>query len=197
MDKFFSPATVLPDFAAEHATTEGERSALAETFAQLSALGEREPEVSVLSRGRARLLAAVSESSERFVPLFGKLTQFFDLSAEALRFQFERAAKEEEWEQGPLPWVSLLHFVGGPAVAGLDTGFVRLKKGMPFPPHRHSAMERVIILEGGYYDHERRWYGPGDTHVMLEGTEHSLQMSADQDVLLAVILSGEIQVVGS
>ena len=197
MHKLFSPATVLPDFAAEHATTAGDRRALAETFARLSALSESELEVSALSRGRARLLAAVSGSSERFVPLFGKLTQFFDLSAEALRFQFERAAKEEEWEQGPMPWVSLLHFVGGPAVAGLDTGFVRLKKGMPFPPHRHSAVERVIIIEGGYFDHEQRWYGPGDLHVMTEGTEHSLQMAADQDVILAVILAGEIQVVGT
>jgi putative transcriptional regulator len=197
MDEPLSPASVLPDFAAEHAATEGERRALAETFAQLSALAECESEASGLARGRARLLAAVAESSERFVPLFGKLTQFFDLSADALRAEFARAADDQEWEQGPLPWVSLFHFAGGPRVAGLDTGFVRLKKGMPFPPHRHSAMERVIILEGGYHDHEQRWFGPGDLHVMTEGTEHSLHMTADQDVLLAVILAGEIQVVGA
>ena len=197
MDKPLSPASVLPDFAAEHPATDGERTALAEAFAQLSALGEREAEASGLARGRARLLAAVSESAERFVPLFGKLTQFFDLSAEALRAEFARAADEKEWEQGPLPWVSLFHFAGGPAVAGLDTGFVRLKKGMPFPAHRHSALERVIVLEGGYHDHEQRWFGPGDLHVMTEGTEHSLHMTAEQDVLLAVILSGEIQVIGA
>lgn len=197
MDEPLTPAAVLPEFAAEHAATDAQRTALAETFAKLSALGEREAEANGLARGRARLLAAVSETSERFVPLFGKLTQFFDLSADALRTEFARAADEKEWEQGPLPWVSLFHFAGGPAVAGLDTGLVRLKKGMPFPPHRHSAMERVIILEGGYHDHEQRWFGPGDLHVMTEGTEHALHMTADQDVLLAVILSGEIQVVGA
>jgi hypothetical protein len=31
---------------------------------------------------------------------------------------------------------------------------------------------------------------------MTEGSQHSLQMSAEQDVLLAVILAAEIQVVG-
>jgi anti-sigma factor ChrR (cupin superfamily) len=82
-------------------------------------------------------------------------------------------------------------------VAGLDTGFVKLKKGMPFPPHRHMGSERVLILAGSYQDHEQRYFGPGDFHDMSEGTEHSLQMSADEDVLLAVIMTGEIQVVGA
>jgi quercetin dioxygenase-like cupin family protein len=125
------------------------------------------------------------------------LTAFFDLSVDALRDVFSRAERDSEWEQGPLPWVSLFHFEGGPAVAGLDTGFVKLKKGMPFPPHRHMGSERVLILEGSYRDHEQRYYGPGDSHDMTEGTEHSLQMSAEEDVLLAVIMSGEIQVVGA
>ena len=68
---------------------------------------------------------------------------------------------------------------------------------MHFPPHRHTGSERVLILEGSYRDHEQRYFGPGDSHDMTEGTEHALQMSAEEDVLLAVILSGEIQVVGA
>ncbi len=80
-------------------------------------------------------------------------------------------------------------------MAGLDTGLVRLKKGMPFPRHRHVGAERVLILEGSYRDHEQRLYAPGDFHDMAAGTEHALQMSADEDVLLAVILSAEIEVV--
>ena len=197
MHKPMVPAAVLPEFLAEHASSEAERAALAESFAKLSALADVEADAATLLRGRARLLAAVSESSERFVPLFGKLTQFFDLSADALRAEFARAADEKEWEPGPLPWVSLFHFTGGPAVAGLDTGFVRIKKGSPFPAHRHSATERVIVVLGGYHDHEQRWYGPGDLHVMTADTEHALQMSANEDVLLAVILHGEIAVVGA
>jgi len=191
--KPFTDASLVPDFAAEHASSDAERRELAELFARLGALPESDP--SGLARGRARLLAAVSESEERFAPLFDKLTRFFDLSADALRALFKRAAHEAEWEPGPLPWVSLFHFQAGPALAGFDTGFVRLKKGMPFPPHRHLGHERVLILEGGYFDHEQRWYGPGEIHDMPDGTQHSLQMNAEQDVLLAVVLAGQIEVV--
>ncbi len=191
--KTFTPSSVLPEFTAEHANSEAERAELAELFARLGALPEPDP--SALAQGRARLLAAVAQSDERFAPLFDKLTGFFDLSRETLRAIFTRAGNEAEWVQGPLPWVSLFHFQGGPAVAGLDTGFVRLKKGMPFPLHRHLGNERVLILDGGYFDNEQRWYGPGDFHDMTEGTQHSLQMNADQDVLLAVIMTGQIEVV--
>jgi len=191
--KPFLPASLLPEFAAEQVTSAADGRELAEVFARLGALPEPDP--AGLAQGRARLLTAVLRSDERFAPLFGKLTQLFDLSAEALRSIFARAAKEADWQQGPLPWVSLFHFQGGPAVAGLDTGLVRLKKGMPFPPHRHLGSERVLILDGGYFDHEQRWYGPDDFHEMNEGTEHGLQMNPDQDVLLAVVMAGQIEIV--
>jgi hypothetical protein len=193
----FDLNAVLPEFAAEHASAESADAELAELLAELSVVSASDVSESEVDRGRARLLGAVAESGERFAPLFHKLTKFFDLSVDALREVFVRAGRESEWEQGPLPWVSLFHFAGGPAVAGLDTGFVKLKKGMPFPPHRHMGSERVLILEGSYKDHEQRYFGPGDFHDMSEGTEHSLQMSADEDVLLAVIMTGEIQVVGA
>lgn len=191
--KPFGPVSELPEFALESTTSHTERLQLAEFFAEL-ALPERDP--TILARGRARLLATVSQSEERFSPLFHKLSRFFDLSAEALRAIFARAADESAWEAGPVPWVSLFHFQGGPAVAGLDTGFVRFKKGMPFPTHRHLGEERVLILEGGYFDHEQRWYGPGDIHDMSEGTQHALHMNPDRDVLIAVAMAGQIEIVG-
>jgi ChrR Cupin-like domain len=195
MKRPFDPAAQLPEFLSEHAPNEAAAEELAELLSNLSAL--EAPDDSGVARGRARLLAAVSEGAERYAPFFGKLTQFFDLSVEALRAAFVRAEQDSEWQQGPLPWVSLFHFEGGPALAGLDTGFVRLKKGMPFPRHRHVGAERVMIIEGGYFDHEQRWYGPGDLHLMAVGTDHSLQMGTDQDVLLAVILAAEIEVLDS
>ncbi len=188
---------LVPEFASEHASGGAAETELGELFAELSVVSASDVSASDVEHGRARLLAAVGQSAERFAPLFDKLTKFFDLSVEALREVFTRAEREREWQPGPLPWVSLFHFSGGPAVAGLDTGFVRLKKGMPFPLHRHTGSEHVLILEGSYRDHEQRLYTPGDFHDMAEGTEHSLQMSADEDVLLAVILAGEIQVVGA
>ena len=203
MFEALSAFELLPEFASEHAPSEADRVALAECFAKLSALLEADQSArvdadqSALSRGRARLLAAVTESSERFAPLFGKLSELFDLSPEALRSLFTRAAVAEAWQPGPVPWVSLFHLQGGPRVAGLDAGFVRLKKGMPFPAHRHTGTERVLILEGGYHDQARRWYGPGELHEMLEGSEHALQMSTEEDVLLAVVLFGEVEVLGT
>jgi hypothetical protein len=187
-------ADELPEFADELALNPALKEDLAELLATLSAL--EAPDDSAVATGRARLLATVTQSTERYAPLFDKLTAFFDLSVEALRAVFARAELESEWTPGPLPWVSLFHLDGGPAVAGLDTGFVRLKKGMPFPRHRHVGPERVMILSGGYHDDDQRWYGPGDLHVMDVGTEHSLQMTAEEDVLLAVILAADIEVVG-
>jgi len=187
------PGSELPDFANEHANSEADRQTLAECFAQLSALAD--PDRASLAHGRARLLASVSQSEERYAPLFDRLTRFLDLSAEALRAIFVRAANEADWEPGPVPGVTLFHFQGGPAVAGLDTGFVRFRKGLPFPTHRHLGQERLLILDGGYFDHEQRWYGPGDLHEMNEGTEHALQMHADGDVLVAVVMAGQIEVV--
>jgi quercetin dioxygenase-like cupin family protein len=192
-----NPQHFLPDFALEHAPGEHERAELVELFAKLSALAPKAANPADWVRGRSRLLAAVSVGSERWAPLFGKLTAFFELSADALRAQLQRAGDESEWEQGPLPWVSLFHLSGGPALAAFDVGLVRIKKGMPFPPHRHQGSERVLILDGGYHDDAQRFWGPGDLHVMTEGTEHSLQMNADRDVLMAVILTDEIRVIGA
>jgi quercetin dioxygenase-like cupin family protein len=200
------PGDDLPEFVSELLPNETLRGELSELLATLSSLEPAEADSAGLARGRARLLAAVAEGSEhrcgyleasRFAPLFHKLTQFFDLDLAALGAVFARAEKDSEWQAGPLPWVALFHLDGGPAVAGLDTGLVRLKKGMPFPRHRHVGAERVLVLEGGYLDDDQRWYGPGDFHLMAEGTEHSLQMGAEQDVLLAVILAADIEVLGT
>src|SRR4051794_617890 len=106
--KPFVPTVELPEFAAEHASSEAERQQLAELFGQFSALAA--PDRTSLEQGRARLLAAVNQSDERFIPLFDKLTRLFDLSADALRALFARATNEAEWVPGPLPWISLLHF---------------------------------------------------------------------------------------
>ncbi len=184
----------LPEFAADQATDAASESELAELLVQLSAL--EEPDGADLARGRARLLAAVSNTEERFAPFFDKLAKFFDLSVEGIRAVVARAQQETEWQQGPLPWVSLFHLEAGPALAGLDTGFVRLKKGMPFPRHRHLGPEHVLILEGGYFDHDQRWYGPGDFHFMEDATEHALQMGAEEDVYLAIIIREQPEVLG-
>lgn len=195
MHKPWSTTALVPEFAAEQAANEHDLAEFAASFAKLAELIAPDP--SAAERGKARLMAAVSAAPERFAPLFDKLDRFFDLNREALRALFTRAADVKEWQPGPLPWVSLFHLQGGPALAGLDTGLVRLQRGTQFPPHRHTDAERVLILQGGYFDHEQRWYGPGDIHEMSPGSEHSLRMNAAHDVLLAVILHGEIEIIGA
>jgi len=191
----FDLSASVPEFAAE-AAERVQPAELSELLAELSVLALSEITPSEIAAGRARLLHAVSSTSERLTPFLDRLRAFFDLGADALREIFARAERESEWEPGPLPWVSLLHFSGGPSVAGFDTGFVRLKQGSVFPPHRHTGLERVLILSGSYRDHEQRRYGPGDRHDMSTGSEHALYISPDEDVWLAVILEGQIQVVG-
>lgn len=198
MTRPFDPSSLLPELVVE-STADEERAEIAELLAQLAAAtaAEVEIEAAELAAVRARLLSSVASVSERFAPFFTRLLEFFELKAEALHEVFARAERESEWEPGPAPWISLLHFAGGPSLAGLDTGFVKFKKGSVFPPHRHAGRERVLILSGGYHDNEQRFFGPGDVHDMAIGTEHALQMTSDEDVWLAVIIEGEVQVLGA
>jgi quercetin dioxygenase-like cupin family protein len=145
-----------------------------------------------LAAGRARLLTALVEPAERYAPLYRKLVELFDLPVAELRRIFERAVAPAEWQPGPLPWVSLLHFAGGPRVATADTGLVRLKAGSVFPRHRHQGTESVLVVDGCYEDETGRVYRAGDLHPMEPGSEHRLHVSKDGDVLLAVVLHADI-----
>ncbi len=99
----FEPKSVLPAFASEQASGAAGEAELAELLAQLSAVSACEASSSEVEQGRARLLATVSLGSERFLPLFDRLTKFFDLSAEALRAVFARADQSGQWQPGPCP----------------------------------------------------------------------------------------------
>ncbi len=146
---------------------------------------------------RQRLLGNVSRPRLRFAPLFGKLSELFDLDDMALAALFERAANLEEWVDAPIPSVRLLHLAGGPRVAHADNGLVHLKAGAPFPPHRHLGRERVVVLQGGYQDSEGgRVYRAGDVHELAEGSCHSYVALPDTDLLLAVSLEGGVDVDG-
>ncbi|HEX3849365.1 MAG TPA: hypothetical protein VHW01_00275 [Polyangiaceae bacterium] len=95
------PGDELPEFVSELAPNETLQDELSELLMQLSALEPAESDAAGLARGRARLLASVAE--ERFAPLFGKLTQFFDLNEAALRAVFARASRTASGKRGPCP----------------------------------------------------------------------------------------------
>ena len=146
---------------------------------------------------RERLLATVARPRLRYAPLFGQLSELFDLDDTALAALFERAATPTAWVALPIAGTQLMHLQGGPRVAAADNGLVRLEAGARFPWHRHLGLERVLVLDGGYRDEQDgRLYLPGDWHEMQAGTSHAYAALADSELLLAVSVVAGVDVEG-
>jgi quercetin dioxygenase-like cupin family protein len=146
---------------------------------------------------RERLLSTVARPRLRFAPLFGALSELFDLGDSDLAGIFERAAAPETWAKTPIPGAELLHLIGGPRTAGSDNGLVRLAAGARFPMHRHLGAERVLVLDGAYRDEQSgKLYLPGDSHVMPPGSSHSYVALSDRDLLFAVSVVAGVDVEG-
>jgi quercetin dioxygenase-like cupin family protein len=146
---------------------------------------------------RARLMASVATPELRFAPLFGALSELFDLRDEALRALFVRAAAPEAWTPAPVPDTWLLHLEGGPRVAGADNGLVKIRAGARFPQHLHLGGERVLVLDGSYRDEPSGdVFRAGDLHEMPEGSAHAYVASGDRDLLLAVSVVRGVDVDG-
>jgi len=146
---------------------------------------------------RERLMASIARPELRFAPLFDRLSDLFDLSDEALRALFVRAAAPDSWSRAPVPDTWLLHLQGGPRVAGADNGLVRIAAGARFPRHAHLGRERVLVLDGSYRDEPSgHVYQPGDLHEMPEGSAHAYVALPTRDLLLAVSLVSGVDVEG-
>ncbi len=143
---------------------------------------------------RSRLLTAATVGPMRHAPFFERLAQLFDLSREAIVRVLRQAASESSWEAGPHPSIRVLHFQGGPALAGADTGLVRMPPDFVWPSHRHEGVERTLILEGQYVESGGRTYRAGDVHEMGPGSVHSFTVSPGTPLLLAVALSGGLEI---
>lgn len=181
---------VLPEIVGEAGL--GEDAALREALAQLTPPAKAPPQLL-----RERLLATAARPRLRFAPLFGALTDLFDLDDGDLAAIFERAATPEAWEASPIAGAALMHLAGGPRVAGTDNGLVRLQPGTRFPQHRHLGLERVLVLEGGYRDEPSgRIYAAGDLHEMECGSSHTLVALPERELLFAVSLVTGVDVEG-
>jgi hypothetical protein len=146
---------------------------------------------------RERLLATVARPRLRFAPLFGALSELFDLDDADLAGLFERAASPGAWQASAIPGTELMHLQGGPRVAAADNGLVRLAAGARFPTHRHLGLERVLVLEGGYRDEPSgRLFLPGDWHEMPTETTHAYSALPQRPLLLAVSLVAGVDVDG-
>jgi quercetin dioxygenase-like cupin family protein len=146
---------------------------------------------------RERLLSTIARPRLRYAPLFGALSELFDLGDAALAELFERAESPSQWSASPVPASELLHLTGGPRVAGADNGLVRLQAGARFPMHRHLGLERVLVLRGGYRDEPSgRVYGPGDLHEMSPDSSHAYTALPERELVLAVSVVSGVEVDG-
>lgn len=181
----------LPDFARE--SDAGADAPLSRALAELTTGATAPPQLL-----RERLLASVARPRLRYAPLFGALSELFDLGDPALAELFERAESPRQWSASQVPATELLHLVGGPRVADADNGLVRILAGARFPTHRHLGLERVLVLSGGYRDEPSgRLYLPGDWHEMAPGSSHAYTALPARPLLLAVsLLSGGVEVEG-
>ncbi|MFO0696444.1 MAG: cupin domain-containing protein [Polyangiales bacterium] len=156
----------------------------------LVALAEALPPSGPEASGRARLLglAAPEGRLDRFA---ADVARLLDLAPEAASALLARASTPAPYEPGPFPGVSLFHVVGGPAVAGAITGFVRLVAGAEFPEHEHLGDEAVLILQGRLIDSGGAERGPGEVVPMPAGSRHGVVAKAGPDlVYLAVLREG-------
>lgn len=152
------------------------------------------PPIAPSPGARAKLLAAID--GDPFAPFVDRVAEMFDLGMQRMREIFTWIDNATKWESGPLEGVQLMHFEGGPRLAGVDTGLVRMAAGLHFPPHRHDGEERSMILRGTYYDEvDGKTYGPGDMVVMPAGSEHSFVVGKEEDLLFALALKNGIQFV--
>jgi hypothetical protein len=185
----------LPQFVREAMDADGPREALARELGRaMDAMPLALPTEVPAQAARARLLAAATTGPTRHAPFFDRLARIFDLERDSIIRILERAASESEWEPGPHPSVRVLHFQGGPAVAGADTGLVRMPSDFTWPLHRHAGVERVLSLEGEYEEAGGALYRSGDIHEMGPRSEHSFRVTPGAPLLLAVALFGGIEI---
>ena len=133
------------------------------------------------------LLASVQGASP-FEGFVQRVSQFLDLGDELVRQLFARLHGGDEWEDGPIDAVHLMHFAGGPRVASADCGFVRIEAGTQFPHHSHKGDEWAFILQGRIVEPDGQEFGPGDISYRPEGSEHSIAAVGDTAAVFVVVL---------
>ena len=97
---------------------------------------------------------------------------------------------DEAWEPGPLPGIQLIHFDGGPAAVGADTGFVKFVAGLQFPNHKHHGDEVNYVMSGVLIDGDGTRYGPGEAIIKTVSDTHSFSVPEDGEAIIFVAQSG-------
>jgi putative transcriptional regulator len=131
---------------------------------------------------RGRLLASIGAGRfEKLTPAFRRI---FDLPLEGARALMAWIDDPSKWQQ-VMPHFAAIHFAGGPACAGADTGFIRLAPHSTFPYHGHRGEELTLILSGTAVTSDGKHLEAGDEILEAPGTAHDLTNTGDDDFIYA------------
>ena len=156
---------------------------------ELELLPELAPQATPADALRRRLLATVEAPPQRYAPFFDRLQGLWGVEEAEVIATLARTADTSAWKRTPLRGVRVID-LGLPADARRSAYLVRFAAGLDYPKHRHTGPESVLLLEGGYRDSLGQVYGPGDLHVMEEGSVHGLHVHADAACICAAVEHG-------
>jgi quercetin dioxygenase-like cupin family protein len=186
---------------AERRELERELRASAEVRAELAALerslaelGRAEAPLRPSDELRERVLRS-ADPRTRFEGFVERLGAFLDLGASRARELLTQIPEPSgrAWVDDRVAGVRLLHFAGGPRVAGADCGLVHVPPGVTYPDHRHGGDEWSFVIQGlGEEDTGRLWR-PGDLVQSSAGSSHAYRSIGDEPFVFAVVLYGGIR----
>ena len=184
-----SASAELPEFVREAFADAPEEQApdAASVDRALSLLLDPEPP---RSEARQRLLDTVSHAPARYAPFFGRLAELFDLPESEVEAQLAPLDAPRAWQATGLWGIKNHRVRGGARVRDAETLIVRFEPGTRFPHHRHTGLERVLVLEGGYTNDDGIEYRAGDLHEMQAGTAHAFAVAKDEACVFASVVTG-------
>lgn len=143
---------------------------------------------------RERILAALPRAS-RFETFLDRVARMIDLGTDAVRDLLAKIDDPAGWEAGPPP-ARLYHLPYGPALAGVDVGFVHVPAGAAFPHHRHLGEERVLVLQGGFLDSDGTIVRRGETSFKEAGSDHAFTALPGPDLVYLVVIVQGVEIDG-
>ena len=160
----------------------------------LAELGRVELPLRPSTELRERILRS-ADPRTRFEGFADRLGAFLDLDVARARELLAQIPQPSgsAWVDDRVAGVRLLHFAGGPRVAGADCGLVHVAPGLVYPDHRHGGDEWSFALQGLAQEDTGRLWRPGDLVHSSAGTSHSYRSIGDEPFVFAVVLYGGIR----
>jgi putative transcriptional regulator len=140
---------------------------------------------------RARILD--SAKVPRLAAMIDRLASLFDVTRQKARALLDQIDDPAAWMDGPVAnsWVMPIEG-GGPKVSGAFIGFVKMGPTVQWPAHRHLGREFMLVLDGGFKQHDGLEVHPGDLHIMEEGSAHGFTIFEDETCIAAAVVFGGV-----